>query len=93
MIKPLIALLLTALLAGWASGAGAQSVWTYEIIGADNKPVVSYKPPNDISYPPGNARAPVYYPHEMPRGTVMTPQEVAARRSAPQLVIILGPAR
>lgn len=79
------------LLAGWASTASAQSVWTYEVINADNTVTIGSKPPMDISYPPGGARAPVYFPHEMPRGTLMTPQEAAARQNAPKLIILLGP--
>ena len=72
-------------------GAGAQSVWTYEVIGPDNKANVSFKPPKDISYPPAGQPASVYDP-KAKQGTVLTPQEAAARLRAPMLVIVLGPA-
>lgn len=74
-----------------ASGAHAQSVWTYEVIGSDNKSTVTYKPAQDISYPPAGQPVPIYDPNKR-QGIPLTPQEAAARRNAPQLIIVLGPA-
>ncbi len=85
---PGIAGLALALLGG---GACAQSVWTYEVIGPDNKATVSFKAPKDISYPPPGQPVPIYDP-KAKQGTVLTPQEAAARLRAPMLIIILGPA-
>ena len=73
-------------------GAHAQSVWTYEVIGPDNTATVSSKPPKDISYPPAGQPVPIYDPKGK-QGTVLTPQEAAARLRAPMLIIVLGPAR
>lgn len=92
-MKKTLRLLPCLLLAGWAAGASAQSVWTYEVLGANNQFTIGPKPPMDISYPPGNARAPIYTAAEMPRGTVLTSQQAAARMNAPKLIILLGPAR
>jgi hypothetical protein len=92
-VKKPIYLLSCLLLAGWALAAAAQSVWTYEVLGANNQSTIDTKPPMDISYPPGNARAPIYTAAEMPRGTILTSQQAAARLNAPKLIIILGPVR
>lgn len=81
------------LLAVCATGAGAQSVWTYEVLGPNNQYTIGTKPPMDISYPPGNAKAPIYTAEEMPRGTVLTSRQAAERMNAPKLIIILGPVR
>ena len=67
-MKKSMRLLSCLVLASWALGASAQSVWTYEVIGANNEYTIGTKPPMDISYPPGNARAPIYTSAEMPRG-------------------------
>jgi hypothetical protein len=77
------------LLAGWALSVHAQTVWTYEVVGPDNKPTITFKPTTDISYPAANAPASIYNPN-VPRGVLMTAQEAAARRSAPMLIIMLG---
>ena len=79
-------------LATLSSGACAQSVWTYELIGADNRPSISYKPPNDISYPSAGQPVPISTSGAR-REIRLTPEEVAARRRAPMLIIVLGPAR
>ena len=92
-MKKSMRLLSCLVLASWALGASAQSVWTYEVIGANNEYTIGTKPPMDISYPPGNARAPIYTSAEMPRGTVLTSQQAAERMNAPKLIIILGPMR
>ena len=84
--------LLSLLLATWSLHASAQSVWTYEVLTADNRFTIGTKPPMDISYPPGNARAPIYNANDLPRGTVLTAQQAAERLNAPKLIILLGPA-
>ena len=81
----LIALLLT----GFALEVHAQTVWSYEVIDADNKTTITATPPTDISYPAANAPMPIYNPNA-PQGVVITAQEAAARRRAPMLIILLG---
>ena len=78
------------LVAGCALSVHAQSVWTYEVIRADNTITTSTKPPMDISYPPANVKSPVAYGNER-QETVLTAQEAAARMRAPKLIIFLGP--
>jgi hypothetical protein len=88
-VKTQLNCLTFVLLAGWALGVQAQTVWTYEVIGADNKPTITFAPATDISYPAANAPMPIYNPNA-PLGVLMTAQEAAARRSAPMLIIMLG---
>jgi hypothetical protein len=77
------------LLAGWALGVHAQTVWTYEVIGPDNTAKVTLQPPMDISYPPANMRAQIYNPNER-QGILLTAREEAARMNASKLIILLG---
>jgi hypothetical protein len=76
------------LLAGWGLGAHAQSVWTYEVIGPDNK-LTFLQPPMDISYPPANMSTSVHNANEK-QDFPLTAQEEAARMRAPKLIIMLG---
>lgn len=77
------------LLAGFALSVHAQNVWTYEVIGADNKTTVATKPPMDISYPAANVSLPIYKGNER-QETRLTPREAAARLNAPKLIITLS---
>jgi hypothetical protein len=89
MPKKQIRWLLSVLLAGSALGVHAQTVWTYEVIGADNNAKVTFHAPMDISYPPANVRMPIYNANEK-QGVLLTAQEEAARRRKPTLIILLG---
>ena len=79
------------LLAGWGTGAQAQDVWAYEVILPNNQVRISATPPRDLTYPPASMPMPIVYGNEN-RGVTLTPQQAAARRNAPQLVIMLIPA-
>ena len=79
------------LLAGWGTGAQAQDIWAYEVIMPNNQVRITAKPPRDLTYPPAGVPTPIVYGNENP-GVRLTPQQAAARRNAPQLVIMLMPA-
>jgi hypothetical protein len=81
---------LSLALAGWALSGNAQTVWTYEVIRADNNATVASRPPMDISYPASNASVPVYYRNDR-HEIELTAQEAAARLRAPKLIILLAP--
>ena len=80
----------------WVDGTRATRVGAVFANGvamaADNRFTIGTKPPMDISYPPGNARAPIYNANDLPRGTVLTAQQAAERLNAPKLIVLLGPA-
>jgi hypothetical protein len=78
-----------AALAAWSFGACAQSVWTYEVVGADNQAKITHKPPMDISYPAANQPMPIYNPNEK-QGVLITAREEADRLNKPMLIILLG---
>jgi len=86
-------LLLAPLLAGWALNASAQNVWTYVLIAPNAETKVTFKPPFDLTYPKPGTPMPVVYSdaEAIARGVPLTAQEVAERRSAPQLIITLVP--
>jgi hypothetical protein len=79
------------LLAGWAAGAHAQDVWAYQVIMPNNDVRMMPKPPRDLTYPPAGVPMPIVYGNDNP-GVVLTPQQAASRRNAPQLIIMLIPA-
>jgi len=86
-------LLATPLLAGWALNACAQDVWTYELIGPDNEPKVTFTPPLDLTYPPPGVPMPVVHSdaEAMARGVRLSAQQDAEHLAAPQLIITLLP--
>ena len=90
-MKKLMYWLSSVVLAGWTLTVHAQDVWTYEVIGSNNQPNITFKPPRDITYPPEGMPMPIADASER-RGVVLTPQEAAARLNAPKLIIMLIPA-
>ena len=90
-MKKFLYWLSTLLLTSWATGAQAQDVWAYEVIMPNNEVRLTAKPPRDLTYPPVGMPMPIAYGTEN-RGVTLTPQQAAARRNAPQLVIMLMPA-
>ncbi len=85
-------LTLATLLAGWSANVMAQDVWSYQIVSANNQIRVTDTPPRDLTYPPPGMPMPIVMGNEN-RGVVLTQREAAARRSAPQLIIMLIPAQ
>ncbi len=87
--------LLPLLTAAWIPSAAAQEVWAYAVVGPDNKPVVTFRPPVDLTYPAPGAPMPVVGPLEnaVGYGIRLTPQEAARRQSAPRVIIMLLPAQ
>ena len=87
--------LLPLLLASWIPTASAQDVWSYAVVGADNRPIIHFRPPIDISYPPAGVAMPMATPNQsqIARGVRLTPQEAAQRLSAPKIIIMTLPAQ
>ena len=90
-MKKKIHWLLSIVLTALALGAHAQTIWTYEIIGSDNQPRITYSPPRDISYPAANVATPIYFANEGQQGVPLTAREETLRANAPMLIILLGP--
>ena len=88
-MKKTACLMASLWLVGWALGAQAQTVWTYEVIGADNVARITPRPPMDISYPAAHEGVPDR--SGKPLETVLTREEAAARLRAPMLIIMLNP--
>ena len=91
-MKKILYLLSSLLLAGWVLNAQAQDIWAYQIIGPGTQAPMTFKPPTDLTWPPAGAPAPVAISGPN-RGVVMSAQEVAARRNAPHLIIMVIPAQ
>lgn len=90
-MKKLLYWLSSVVLAGWTLTVHAQDVWTYEVIGSNNQPIITFQPLRDLTYPPEGMPMPIADASER-RGVVITPQEAAARLNAPKLIIMLIPA-
>ena len=91
-MKKLLYWLSSVVLAGWTVTVHAQDVWTYEVIGSNNQPNITFQPLMDLTYPPAGMPMPIADAGER-RGVVLTPQEAAARLNAPKLIIMLIPAQ
>lgn len=91
-MKKLLYWLSSVVLAGWTLTVHAQDVWTYEVIGSNNQPIITFQPPMDLTYPPEGMSMPIADASER-RGVVLTPQEAAARLRAPKLIIMLIPSQ
>ena len=87
--------LLPLLIAAWIPTAAAQDVWAYAVVGPDNKPVIMFRPPVDLTYPAPGEPMPIVGPIENPMGSGirLTPQEAARRQNAPRVIIMLLPAQ
>jgi hypothetical protein len=70
----------------------AQDVWTYEMVGSNNQPLITFQPPKDLTYPPDGMAMPVADAYQQ-RGVVLSPQEATSRLNAPKLIIMLIPAQ
>ena len=91
-MKKLLYWLSSVVLAGWTVTVHAQDVWTYEVIGSNNQPNITFQPLMDLTYPPAGMPMPIADAGDR-RGVVLTPQEAAARLNAPKLIIMLIPAQ
>ena len=91
-MKKLIYWLSSMVIAGWSLNVHAQDVWAYEVIGSNNQPTLTFRPPVDLTYPPDGMPMPIARATET-RGVVITRQEAAARLRAPKLIIMLVPAQ
>lgn len=91
-MKNLMYWLSSVVLTGWTLTVHAQDVWAYEVIGSNNQPTITFRPPRDLTYPPAGMPMPIADASER-RGVVLTPQEAAARLNAPKLIIMLVPAQ
>ena len=87
--------LLPLLIAAWIRPAAAQDVWAYAVVGPDNQPTITFRPPVDLTYPPAGVPMPVVGPNEdaSARGIRLVPQEAARRQSAHKVIIMLLPAQ
>lgn len=76
------------------SHAHAQDVWVYQVVQGNNQPRLMRAPPVDLTYPRDGAPMPVTDRiSSASRGEPLTPQQAAARRASPHLIITLVPAR
>ena len=87
--------LLPLMIASWIPTASAQDVWAYAVVGPDNRAVIHFRPPIDLTYPPPGAPTPVMRADEsqLARGIRLTPQEAAQRLSAAKVIIMVLPAQ
>lgn len=90
-IPCVLALLLST---GAWSYAHAQDVWVYQVVQGNGQARLMREPPVDLTYPRDGAPMPVAdRMSSATRGEPLTPQQAAARRASPHLIITLVPAQ